>query len=697
MIQILDTPPTFNPVYSDGLFFTISADTTNKFKFRYVYDVEVNGQIVFQAKATPNPNSLGVIDVSKVVKTYTTNNPIALWDTTPIYVHQTFPFSRPYENEVIGYKVYFGYEYSLTPEGFVSGFTGSGSTEGPPSIDSGLYKTFYSTFGVNGRATQQDFNMAPFVMSGTPTGTNPTTSGLFLTNSPRTRDIQESEYYTLAFTNYYLDGSTLSEPYYVEYKFYDEDGDLIQTRQYQNLTTNGGGPLPDCSFVYQSYNLIYPSGNTDYNTLYVAAGPKNFSNPFPANCAQYTIQLFGKFTGTTTPVQPTPTPTPSATPPSPCPVCKEYEVTNNNLLAQCVVGFIGCQSFPQTLVVNPGETFFICACEGSLVYECDLQVIDRGECNPAFTPTPTPTATTPTPTPTATTPTPTPTPTTPCDCEFVTITISQNDLNNANDNNDLSLDGKVFLAYIPCGEENTQFEVFTSAGTYTNVVCVSPSQLEYFTLYYYAFDEPVTEIDSTYVLTGVDCCPQPSPTPTPTSSPTPTPTPFLCECSQVEITNPNEFPILVTGLDCDGNPISIPLNSNETAFTNCICQNTLSSEFPFIDIATFSCETPSPTSTLTPTPTSTLTPTPTPTVTCGLYPFTINECTSTCFGGNCFCSTAGTTTVYMGQNFITPADEGYFLYSDPCLTDIWFGYYEYGGNIYEASQIQFICTVGGPC
>jgi hypothetical protein len=563
MIQILDTPPTFNPVYSDGLFFTISADTTNKFKFRYVYDVEVNGQIVFQAKATPNPNSLGVIDVSKVVKTYTTNNPIALWDTTPIYVHQTFPFSRPYEDEVIGYRVYFGYEYSLTPEGFVSGFTGSGTTEGPPSIDSGLYKTFYSTFGVNGRATQQDFDMTPFVMSGTPTGANPTTSGLFLTNSPRTRDIQESEYYTLAFTNYYLDGSTLSEPYYVEYNFYDDTGGLIETRQYQNLTTNGGGPLPDCSFVYQSYNLIYPSGNTDYNTLYVAAGPKNFSNPFPDNCAQYTIQLYGKFTGTTSPVQPTPTPTPSSTPTPECPVCKEYQVTNNNLLAQCVVQFIGCQSVSQILVVNPGETFIICACEGSLVYECDLEVTELGDCTPV--------------------------------------------------------------------------------------------------------------------------------TPSATPTPTPTPTPTLgCECTQGELNNPSlEFQIIVTGLDCNGSPVSFTLDPEETLILDCVCSNTLSSDSPFIFVPTTPCVTP------TPTPTVETTPTPTPTA-CDGTPWIVNECLDTCVGGECFCESSSPTTIYLGPG-VTPSDEGFFAYSDACLTEIWYGFYEYEGSIYEASQIQFVCTVGGPC
>ena len=317
MINFTHTPPAFSPVYTDGLYFIVSADT-NHFKFRYTYNLYVDGVLAFEGKATPNPFGLGVIDVSRILKTYVSNNPISYWNTTPIYTHQTFPFSRPSQDETINYQLYVGYEYASSEIAQITGFTGggiSGDTIGPPTQTPGLYKTFQSTMGVNGRANQQDFNIDPFVLSGTPTGTNPTTSGLFLTNSPRTRDIQPSEYYTLGFTNYYLSSSMLSEPYYVQYKFYDDQGSLLDTKNYQNITTNGGGPLPNCSYVYPSWYLMEPTGNTEYNTLYVGAGAKNLENIMPANTAQYTIQLFGKFTGSTSPVQPTPTPTPSATPP----------------------------------------------------------------------------------------------------------------------------------------------------------------------------------------------------------------------------------------------------------------------------------------------------------------------------------------------------------------------------------------------
>jgi len=382
-INIVHQPPSFQPVLTNGLFYTLSADTTTKYKFRYTYDIYVENQLIFQGKSTPNPYDLGVIDISRILKTYCENNPIAVWDTTPIYTHQTFPFSRPYLDEVINYQTYFGYEYSDTSTGDVTGFTGNGNVVGGPGVETPLKKTFHSTMGVNPRATQQDFDMSPFVLSGAPVGTNPTTTGLFLTNSPRTRDIQETEWYTLAFTNYYLDTETLSEPYYVEYNFYDEDGIFLATQRIDNILTNGGGPRADCLDVYPALPLIIPSGGTNYNTLYVGAGVKNIEDIMPANTKQYTVQLFGKFTGETSPIQPTPTPTPT---PSQTPTfcsCEEYEVVNPSLEAQAILYYRDCFNVPQVLVVNPGETFYVCICNlGDYTVSGVLNVTHQGSCLP---------------------------------------------------------------------------------------------------------------------------------------------------------------------------------------------------------------------------------------------------------------------------------------------------------------------------
>jgi len=390
-LQIVDTPAQFQPVLSDGIFFTVSADTTNTFKFRYVYELYVNDTLVFGGKCVPNPFGLGIIDLQQVLETYCANNPIALWDTTPIYVHETFPFSKPYEDETISYYIKTGYEYSSTELGPITGFTGSGTTIGLPAITSETYKTFRSTMGVNGRATQQDWDYTPFVLSGTPVGVNPTTSGLFLTNSPRNRRIDPSEYYTLAFTNYYLTqftGSSLSEPYYVNYTFYDDQGLVITATTYENITTNGGGPRTNCNQVYPALYLVDPPTQSEWNTLYVGAGPMNIDQ-FPPNTSRYSIQLFGKFTGTTTPIPPTPTPTPTTS--RSC-SCTTYEIVVGG--ADTQFAYLECDGSQYTLLTIPAnETRVICACQNTITFigGGEYRINFQGPCTPV-TPTPTPTS-----------------------------------------------------------------------------------------------------------------------------------------------------------------------------------------------------------------------------------------------------------------------------------------------------------------
>jgi len=379
LITITHTPPTFTPVYTDGLFFTITT-LTNFPKFRFVYDLYANNTNVFSGKATPNPFGLGIIDVSRILKNYVSNIPLSYYENTPIYTHETFPFSRPLEDNVINYEIRLGYEYAADEISPVTGFTGNGELiydpltntfdldgeVGLPAVSTGIYKTYQATMGVNGRATQQDFDMGPFILSGTPMNINPTTTGLFLTNSPRTRDIQPTEYYTLGFTNYYIDQVNLSQPYYSEYKFYDDLGNLLDTRQYQNVYSNGGGPMTDCNYVYQSYYNIIPKTDTEYNTLYLGCGPRNIDD-FPQDTAQYTVQLFGNFTGSTQPPTPTPSPTPTPTPSVvPCPGCTLYTVENQSP-STGTFRYVDCDSRSTQTYTLPGNTAVqICACTGSL-------------------------------------------------------------------------------------------------------------------------------------------------------------------------------------------------------------------------------------------------------------------------------------------------------------------------------------------
>lgn len=536
-LNILQTPPSFQPVLTNGLFYVVSGDTTNTFKFRYTYDVYVDGDKIFQGKSTPNPVDYGVIDVSRILKNYCENNPIAIWNTTNIYTHKTFPFARPYEDEVINYQVFFGFEFANSELSPVTGFTGviSGQS-GDPGISTDLRKVFHSTMGVNGRSNQQNFNMTPFVLSGTPSGVNPTTSGLFLTNSPRTRNIQSSEFYTLAFTNYYLDAQTISEPYYAEYKFFDEDGIQITTTTVDNILSNGGGPRSNCLDVYQELPLVIPSGNTDFNTLYVGTGPQNIKDILPPNTEYYTVQLFGKFTGTTEPIQPTPTPTPTpSSTPTPC-VCTEYLVENQSLFFQGTFTFNDCDRIQTVLILNPGDVFIVCACQGQFTSE-GVVVTEIGPCNIPVTPTPTATPTlTPTPSVTSTlTPTPTPsvtstlTPTpsvTPTLTPTQTVTPSITPTLTTTPTPTPTIASEFFVEAERCDTLFSPLFILKSSFLITgNTVSVLGDPLNCYIVGAITVG-PLFDYEVVAEYDDCETCPPfvPTPTPTPTSTPTPTPT-----------------------------------------------------------------------------------------------------------------------------------------------------------------------------
>lgn len=528
-IVFTNTPPELQPVLSDGIYFTLSSSTYNAsttYKFRYIYQLLVEDQLVFEGKCSPNPFGLGIVDLQQVLETYTDSLPISYWDTTPIYTHQTIAFSRPANEQVINYYIRTGYEYADSEISPVTGFTGWGNSVGAPAVDSNVYKVWRSTMGTNGRATQQDFDVDPYVLSGAPQGIYPTTSGLFFTNAPRILDIADTEYFTLGFSNYYLwSGNTtgLSQPYYVEYNFYNDQGALIRTDQYDNIVSNGGGPRTSCTDVYQALYLLYPpSGTTDYNSLYVGAGPENIPN-FPTNCAQYTVQLFGIFTGSTSPIQPTPTPTPtiSSTPvlsPTPTPSttpfcvgCTEYQITwtGESIASGTITSCSNGQTVP--IQIQPNLTYNICSCDYP-VFEVAVTILTGGPCGPTPTPSNTPTSTP------------------SCVCgEYVVENLSSTNID--------------YIQYINCYGNPTTYPLGPLEAT-TFCACINSIESAY------------SEV--TYL--GPCVVPQ---TPTPTRTPTMTPTPSSTQgCYLTWIIN-------LCSSTCSGGICTCTPGGTQTVYTNC--------------------------------------------------------------------------------------------------------------------------------
>lgn len=404
--SIVTTPYEFQPTKSDGIYWTVSATTSSEPKFRYVYNLYVNDYPVFAGKATPNPYGLGIIDVSRVLNNYVQNAPIAYYNQLPIFVHQTGPFSRPYTNEVVKYRISVGEEYADSFIGAITGYTGIGTQVGNPGVNSSNHLAYLGTYNVNRRANLPYLNIGQYTLSGSPSPAFPNTENcLFLTNSPRIREISPNEYFTLSFTNGDLGGPYLSEPYHAQISFYDDDGILITAHTYSNIISNGGGPMTTCGEDYVNYTF---TGTERYNILNIGVGPRNIYN-FPANTEFYKVQLFGlsnsvtptptpSLTPTLTPgFTPTNTPTPSITPsvtPSTgafsC-TCKWYQVFNYGS-STFEVSYQDCnEGVVISFYPDPNQTYFICCCEDSIGYEfgSPLTVTLLGNCpEPAPTPSP---------------------------------------------------------------------------------------------------------------------------------------------------------------------------------------------------------------------------------------------------------------------------------------------------------------------
>ena len=621
-ISIVRSPEPFSPVLSDGLYFIVSGDTTNKFDYRYTFTVSVNGVQIYAGKTTPNPYGLGTIDVSEILKNYLNNQPVSSWSGTSIYVHETFPFSNPNIETGTGntfvkyYVVRCGEEYSSTQFGTVTGFTGIGNNIGNPAQQNGTYKVYNGTMGSNQDSDLENFDYQTIVMDGLPD------LGRFMTNAPRTTYIRERDWFTLGFTNWWISNVRVSEPYYVEYKFYDVNNNLLSTVTYDNILQNGGGPRNDCNANYLGF--VFTKFVTDYNVLYVGAGPKNLASIMPANTKRYTVQLFGGYQGSVEDVSPTPTATPFPSTTPDC-VCNEYTLTNNDAINEQVYSYIDCTIKTRiTGSIRALQSQTICACIDSILYPAIIDVTDNGGCvlvtptpsaTPSLTPTPsvtrsqTPTpsltpsltsSTSPTPTPSASinlslTPTPsqtltpsvtpsltrtpsvtpslTPTltpSTTPCTCETYQIT-----------------NGSLFdvgsYEYFDCTTKVLTKKSISKNTSIQVCSCTFPTTADGFIEIIYVCNSCPCPTPSTSATPTVTRTQTPTPTPTRTLTPTPTPTRTLtptptptpsstsCACSQYSVQNNEASSTTVGYTSCTtGQATSIVISAGNTS-TFCSC------------------------------------------------------------------------------------------------------------------------------
>jgi hypothetical protein len=201
-------------------------------------------------------------------------------------------------------------------------------------------------------------------------------------------------------------------------------------------------------------------------------------------------------------------------------------------------------------------------------------------------------------------------------CKNYNVVINQLDLNNAINNSDPDLDGKVFISFTDCNGEPISIG-YSTAGTYLNAFCADDDEV--ITAVYWFDDLGALSFRST--ATPISDCVAPTPTPslTPSFSVTPTPsTTPLYPCNCINFTNTTSSLAYVSYTRCDNTASElVTLQPNEslticgsnpgvvsgpvtiTVLGTCVGKQCI----PF---------TPTPTPSLSITPTISLTPSTTP-------------------------------------------------------------------------------------
>jgi len=288
--SIFKYPSLAQPVYTNGLFYAATSDKTSQYKFRFVWDVYLNDVKIYRGKTTPNPQGIGVFDVSNIVEAFLESNVKTTDNSTTFDIHTTEKFSqqdREYNYpQAKDLDVRVGEEYSTTPTGQVVIYNGLTDNPGTPSFISNPTRVYNGTMINNFLYRNEDFDFTPYIMRDS--------SDLFLTDSPRNRTVRSDDYYTLSFANYrwYTSDTYTSLPRAVKYDWYDNNGTSISSTTVDNIYSNGGGPWSACTDNLQIMvnNAVVAR---DWSILNVGAGPKNLESIMPSGTTFYDVTMMG--------------------------------------------------------------------------------------------------------------------------------------------------------------------------------------------------------------------------------------------------------------------------------------------------------------------------------------------------------------------------------------------------------------------
>ena len=368
MITFLSQPNTIEPSYSNLVFqFSSTAATdTSLYRYRYVVEVYTPEGLISTQKITPSSQGWGQIDLSPILRNYTFSKPIneGCSGSTPLHLSKWGYL----ENNMLVYTIIVGEEYSTTPTGIVVQYDGEGNV-GNPAVRSNVCYTYN---GVKEWFNGKNYDFTGYYLTGA-TGSFPQLSSRFMTNSPRTRWIRESDYSTLAALNWAKQDEDIGSRgvYSALFSFYDNNNNLLSTGRTYNIQEDCG-TRPNCTY----FDRYWVDSNWyEKQVVYLGVGKPNIEEhgiTYPSNVSYYKVQLEGTLSN----------PNPGTPEIDTFDGCSCHNYSGTSLENDTEIEYIDCQGDLQQLTINEGVEFNFCACQNTARFAFGSgTIVDNGECD----------------------------------------------------------------------------------------------------------------------------------------------------------------------------------------------------------------------------------------------------------------------------------------------------------------------------
>lgn len=368
MITFLSQPNIIEPSYSNLVFQFSSTGATDPtyYRYRYVVEIYTPEGLISTQKITPSSQGWGQIDLSPILRNYTFSKPInqGCSGATPLHLSKWGYL----ENNMLVYSVVVGEEYSLTPTGVVVQYDGNGSV-GSPSVRSNICYTYN---GVKEWFNGKNYNFTPYHL----TGSTDFNSGVcrYMTNSPRSRWIRETDYSTLAALNWAKQNEDIGSRgvYSALFSFYDTSNNLLGTGRTYNIEEDCG-TRPNCSY----FDRYWVDDNWyEKQVVYLGVGKPNIEEhgiSYPSNTSYYKVELEGTLSN----------PNPGTPQIDTFDGCSCHNYSGTSLVVDTELEFIDCQGVLQQLTFGEGENFNVCACQNTIGYAfgSGTTIVDLGDCD----------------------------------------------------------------------------------------------------------------------------------------------------------------------------------------------------------------------------------------------------------------------------------------------------------------------------